>query len=92
MTQAVSSRVLHSAKIRVAVIGAGGWGRQHARVWAERPDVELCAIAGRTLDKTEARAAEYGVRSYVDVDEMLDKERPDLVSLSLKSLVTDIRT
>lgn len=75
--------MLNSAKIRVAVIGAGGWGRQHARVWAERPDVELCAIAGRTLDKTQARAAEYGVRAYVDVDEMLDKERPDLVSVSL---------
>ncbi|MFN8465310.1 MAG: Gfo/Idh/MocA family oxidoreductase [Caldilineaceae bacterium] len=73
----------NTEKIKVAVIGAGGWGRQHARVWAERPDIELCAIAGRTLEKTQVRAAEYGVRAYVDVDEMLDKERPDLVSLSL---------
>ncbi|MFN8465940.1 MAG: Gfo/Idh/MocA family oxidoreductase [Caldilineaceae bacterium] len=60
---------------------AGGAGS--TRVWAERPDIELCAIAGRTLEKTQVRAAEYGVRAYVDVDEMLDKERPDLVSLSL---------
>lgn len=72
-----------AGKTKVAIIGAGGWGRQHARVWAARPDVELCAIVGRTAAKTEARAAEYGVRAYVDIDEMLTAERPDLVSLSL---------
>lgn len=79
----MSLTVLNTAKLKVAVVGAGGWGRQHARVWAERPDVELCAIGGRTREKTAARAAEYGVRAYVNIDEMLDKERPDLVSLSL---------
>jgi predicted dehydrogenase len=72
-----------SEKIRVAVVGAGGWGRQHARVWAARPDVQLCAVAGRTREKTAARAAEYGVPAYTDIDEMLAAERPDLVSLSL---------
>lgn len=70
-------------QIKVAVIGAGGWGRQHARIFAARPDVHLCAIVGRTAERTEARAAEYGVRSYVDIGEMLERERPDLVSLCL---------
>src|SRR5690349_18590596 len=70
-------------RIKVAVIGAGGWGRQHTRVFAERPDVELCAVAGRTREKTEARAAQYGIRAYLDIQEMLDREKPDLVSLSL---------
>jgi predicted dehydrogenase len=74
---------MEAARIKVAIVGAGDWGRQHARVWAERSDVELCAIAGRTWEKTAARAAEYGARAYVDIDEMLAKERPDLVSLSL---------
>jgi myo-inositol 2-dehydrogenase/D-chiro-inositol 1-dehydrogenase len=83
MSTATRSTHTNTEKIKVAVIGAGGWGTQHARVWADRPDVELCAIAGRTTEKTRARAAEYGVRAYVDIDEMLDKERPDLVSLSL---------
>lgn len=75
----------HSAnpRLKVAVIGAGRWGRQHARVFAERPDVEFCAVVGRTPEKTQARAAQYGVRAYLDIQEMLDVERPDLVSLSL---------
>lgn len=71
------------ARIRVALIGAGDWGRQHARVWAERGDVELCAVVGRTPERTEARAAEYGARPYLDIAEMLRAEQPDLVSLSL---------
>ena len=70
-------------KIKVAVVGGGGWGLQHARIFAERADVDFCAVAGRTPEKTRARAAQFGVRPYLDIQEMLDKEHPDLVSLCL---------
>jgi len=70
-------------RIKIALIGAGGWGKQHARIFAARPDVEFCAVTGRTPDKTQARAAQYGVRAYTDINEMLGKEKPDLVSMCL---------
>lgn len=73
----------HDGKIKVAVIGTGGWGRQHARVFSQRPDVEFTSVSGRNKERAEARAAEYGVRAYTDIAEMLEKERPDLVSMSL---------
>jgi len=73
-------------KIKVCLVGAGVWGRQHARVFSQRPDVQLCAVAGRTLAKTQARAAEFGLRAYTNVREMLAAEKPDLVSLSLPNL------
>jgi len=69
--------------IKVALVGAGGWGRQHARVFAAHPDVEFVAIAGRTAERTQKRADEFGVRAYTDLDEMLDREQPDFVSLCL---------
>ncbi len=69
--------------IKIALVGTGGWGRQHARIFAQRPDVEFCAVLGRNRERAEARAAEYGVRAYTDIAEMLDREKPDLVSLSL---------
>ena len=69
--------------IRVALVGAGGWGRQHARVFSAHPDVEFVAICGRTPERTGRRADEFGVRAYTDLDAMLEKERPDLVSLCL---------
>ena len=73
-------------RVKVALIGAGGWGLQHARIFSERPDVDLCAIAGRTPERTRARAAQFGVNSYLDVEDMLEGERPDLVSLCLPNL------
>ena len=72
-----------NGKIKVAVIGTGGWGRQHARVWAARPDVDFVAVMGRNQERAERRAAEYGVRAYTDIGAMLEREQPDFVSLSL---------
>ena len=71
-------------RTRVAVVGTGPWwGREHARVYAERPDVDLCAVVGRTPERAAARAREFGTSPYVDLGEMLERERPDLVSVCL---------
>lgn len=70
-------------QIKIALIGAGGWGRQHARIFQEQPDVDFCAVAGRAAERTEARAAQFGVRAYTDIGEMLEREQPDLVSVCL---------
>jgi predicted dehydrogenase len=72
-----------SRRTRVALVGAGEWGRQHARVFSGRADVELCAVAGRSADRTAARAAEWNIRPYTSIARMLEEEHPDLVSLSL---------
>ena len=72
-----------SAPLRVAVVGAGGWGEQHARIFAARPDTELVAIVGRTPDRVARRAAAYGTTAYTDLEQMLAQARPDLVTVSL---------
>ncbi|MEZ4869653.1 MAG: Gfo/Idh/MocA family oxidoreductase [Caldilineaceae bacterium] len=72
-----------SDKVRIALVGAGGWGRQHARILAQHPAVDFCALVGRTLEKTRACAAQYQVPFYLDIEEMLAQEQPDLVSLCL---------
>ena len=73
----------NAGRLKVALVGAGGWGYQHARVFSARDDVDLCAVAGRTEDRTRARAEQFGIRYYLDINEMLDAESPDLVSVSL---------
>jgi myo-inositol 2-dehydrogenase / D-chiro-inositol 1-dehydrogenase len=86
-------------KTKVALIGAGGnsngkglsagfnspesWGLQHARIYAGHPGVDFCAIVGRNKAKTQARADEFGTKAYVNIDQMLQMENPDLVSLCL---------
>ena len=71
-------------KTKIALMGTGEWwGWHHARVLAEHPDVDFCAIAGRDPEKTQKRAAEFGVTAYTDLAEMLEKEKPDLVNVCL---------
>jgi predicted dehydrogenase len=74
---------MNGNKVKIALVGTGGWGRQHARIFSSRPDIDFCAVVGRSKDRAAARAEEYGVNSYTDIDEMLDKENPDLVSMCL---------
>lgn len=72
-----------NAALRIAVIGTGGWGAQHARIFSRRHDTDLVAVVGRDPQKTAARAAEYGTTPYTDIDEMLTAARPDLVTVCL---------
>jgi myo-inositol 2-dehydrogenase / D-chiro-inositol 1-dehydrogenase len=68
---------------RVAVIGAGQWGQQHARVFAGHPDSEVCAVVARHRDRAEARATQWQAHAYTSIADMLASESPDLVTLSL---------
>ena len=72
-----------SDRLKVAVVGAGGWGEQHARVFSGRRDTELVAIVGRSPERTRARAEAYETTGYTDIDAMLDVEQPDLVTVCL---------
>ncbi len=74
---------MSAQRLRVAVVGAGGWGAQHARIFAGRHDTELVAIVGRTPDRTLARAAAFETTAYTSIEEMLERERPDLVTTCL---------
>ena len=70
-------------RLRVAVVGAGGWGEQHARIFSRRPDTDLVAVVSRSAERAAARAAAYGSTPYTDVAEMLARAEPDLVTVCL---------
>lgn len=71
-----------STRIRAAVIGTGNWGRVHIEAYWRNPETELVAVCGvRNRERAETMARQYGGRAYLDIAEMLEKERPDLVSI-----------
>lgn len=72
-----------SAPTRVAIVGAGGWGRQHARAFGTREDAEIVGIFSRSLDKASERAETWGTRGFDDLDRMIEETAPDLVSVCL---------
>ncbi len=73
-------------KTSVAVIGARGIGKHHAKWW-QLEGAHVCAFAGTsdaTVAETQAVLADlfgFDGRAYTDVGRMLDEERPDIVDV-----------
>ncbi len=69
--------------MRVAVIGVGSMGKNHARVYSELPDVELVAVADTDIRTCQDVANKHNTKAYEDYREMLAKETPDAVSIAV---------
>lgn len=71
------------ADLKAGVIGVGYMGRNHARVYAEMEDVELVAVADMNGEYGEKLAKKFKVGFYKDYKEMLEREKPDVVSVAV---------
>jgi predicted dehydrogenase len=67
--------------IRVAIVGGGIVGVEHAAAYAAEPGCEVVAFVGRDRDRTDRVAARFGARPYLDIGTMLEAERVDAVSV-----------
>ncbi|HYR03909.1 MAG TPA: Gfo/Idh/MocA family oxidoreductase [Nitrososphaerales archaeon] len=65
--------------VRIAVIGTGGWGKNHVRVLSELG--HLVAVCDLDASRATVYAEKYRVKGYSDVDEMLEKVKPDGVTI-----------
>lgn len=61
------------AKVRVGVVGAGEFGRNHVRVYKEMPEVELAGVFDLNADRAEAIAAEFGIGNFSSIEELRGK-------------------
>ena len=62
-------------QLKIAVIGVGGWGKNHVRVLNDFGCLAaICDVDGK---RAKELADKYGARSYSSLDEMLDKEKLD---------------
>jgi len=69
--------------VKVAVLGVGSMGSSHARVYAEMDHVRLVGVADPD-ERTAMRVARrYGCAAHADLRVLLDKEKPDLVSVAV---------
>jgi predicted dehydrogenase len=69
--------------LKAAVVGVGAMGRHHARVYTALPTTALVGVADADSERAEQVAATYAVPAYGDYREMLDAERPDLVTVAV---------
>src|ERR1051326_9143666 len=70
--------------IRTAVIGVGHLGRQHARLYADIPDVELVGVVDILKARTEEIAGLYRTAAFTNYQDIFGKV--DAVSLAVPTI------
>ncbi|HEV3445319.1 MAG TPA: Gfo/Idh/MocA family oxidoreductase [Gemmataceae bacterium] len=54
------------ARLRVAVVGVGHLGKEHARILADLPDVELVGVADVNAEQSQTVARRLGCRAFAN--------------------------
>ena len=71
-----------TARYRVGIIGCGGIARSHLRGYEDVAGAEVVAGADPSPEARDRWEREFGVpRMYATAEELLERERPDIVSL-----------
>jgi UDP-N-acetylglucosamine 3-dehydrogenase len=68
-------------KLNAAVIGCGSWGRNHARVYSELPNVNLVAVADTAPAAANEVAEKYRAKPYTESAKLLEDPDIQLVSI-----------
>lgn len=71
-------------KLRVAVIGVGDFGRNHARVYRELEDAELVGVVDTNPDRARHVAADFGAQALSGIEALAG--RVDAVSLAVPTV------
>jgi predicted dehydrogenase len=73
-----------SGKVRVAVVGAGEFGRNHVRVYREMDAVDLVGVVDRDSGRADSVAAEFGTTAIASLEEL--RGRVDAVSVAVPTI------
>ena len=66
----MSSVLKPGKKVRVAVVGAGDFGRNHARVYRDIAEAELVGIVDRSAERAAQIAAEFSTNVFPDIESL----------------------
>ena len=69
-------------KVKMAIVGAGIWGENHARIYNAHPFAEVVALCDMNLEKAKEVAARVNIAQvYSDYNEMFEKSGCDAVAV-----------
>jgi UDP-N-acetylglucosamine 3-dehydrogenase len=68
---------------RLAVIGLGVMGRNHARVLSEMEGVELRAVCDQDAEAVESVSSKYGVKGFASWRDMMEAEELDAAIIAV---------
>ena len=71
-----------NTKLKMAIVGAGTWGENHARIYQAHPFAEVAAVCDADYSRARALADKLGVReAYGSYQEMLEHSDCDAVAI-----------
>jgi predicted dehydrogenase len=70
-----------NTKLKIAIVGAGTWGENHARIYQAHPFCETRAVCDQDAGKAKALADKIGVEWYDDYKEMFARCGCDAVAV-----------
>ena len=77
----MSAAAGQNKRVRVAVVGTGEFGRNHARVYREIPDVELVGVYDKDAGRAAGAAVEFGTKAFGSLEDL--RERVDAASVAV---------
>jgi UDP-N-acetylglucosamine 3-dehydrogenase len=66
-------------KLRIGVVGTGGWGKNHLRVFNEMG--VLACLCDVNPERASQWSAKYGCKAYTDIEKMLESEKLDAATV-----------
>lgn len=72
-------------KVRLAVVGCGEFGRHHARVYREVPNVQLAGVLDENRERAAQVAQEFRVRAFQSLEEL--RGAVDAASVAVPTVV-----
>ena len=67
--------------MRAVIVGCGNIAGVHSECLSRLPGIEIAAYCDMKKERAEAFAARFGGRVYTSMEEMLEKEKPDVMHL-----------
>jgi predicted dehydrogenase len=68
--------------IKAAIIGTGAAAHFHLHAYRKCAHAEVTAVCGSDTARADAFGAEFGVAAYTSIEDMLRRERPDVVTVA----------
>jgi len=72
--------------LKIAVIGVGAMGRNHARVYSEMSGIELVGVADADERMAQTIAKRFGGIGYQDYRQLFDEQKPDAVTIAVPTI------
>ena len=77
----IKIKVKSMETVKTAVIGVGGWGKNHVRVFYELDEAELVAICDIDPIRLKYYSQKYRVKGFKDYKELIKTCKPEVVTI-----------